>query len=237
VDLYISLVILTILISGGIFLFAKYPAARKYLPFLRWFLRTVQITVDHWGFKRTYSDRIDWWVRYSNLIAVLSIEGTDLREARTRVGEFVADTYNKFYPPGMEREKAKHAAAAGYMAVLSFPEIRDTVDGLKDHENLDVRKATYVVIDILGELFDREDELSKEYFQHLVYGLNKCLRIFKKGGRSRKSLSEIYATLWRIYQLTKAFNKLKADKGLSKKEFYEKITFILDSMFRVLGEQ
>lgn len=235
-EAYVIVVVLALLVSVGIYLFTRYSETQKVLSGLRWVLRIVQITINYWGFEKAYSDKVVLGVRYINLIEVLSLEGTDLRQARGEVAAFVAETYNHFYPEGMDRERAKRIAASGYMVVLSHQEILDTIRGLQDHDNLDVRKATYVVIDILGELFDRRDKLSKEYFQHLVYGLNKCLVLFKRGGYNRSTVKEIYATLWRIYQLTKAFNKLKAGDGLTKKEFYEKITIIIDGMLRVLGE-
>jgi hypothetical protein len=119
------------------------------------------------------------------------------------------------------------------MALLSHKEIFDTVKALDNHEDLEVKKATLVAIDVLGVFFDLKDKLAKEYFQHLIYGINKCLLLLRDGGTGKRSLKKVASTLWRVYKLTKAYKYLQGRKNLTEEEFYAKVSSTFDALFRM----
>ena len=236
-EVYVAVAVLTALVFGGIYLLTKYPSARNHLPTIKKIITLLRITFEHWGLKKAYSETALLGLQFVELLEDVHLEGENPRESRRRVSNFVASLFAALYPEGLEREKARATAAASYMALLHHQDILQTVRELKDHPNLDVRRATLVAIDTLGELFNLKDELSREYYQHLIYGINKCLILFRDGGKDLKNLKKIYAVLWRTYKLTKAFNSLRRDKGLTKEEFYGKMAVILDAMSRVLGSR
>jgi len=235
-EAYVAVSIVSALVFAGVYLVVKYPAIQSYLPQAQRFMAAVRITADYWGFRKAYSDAVELGIRYLALLETLKVvEGEDLRDARLRVGNFITLLYITAYPGELGVEKARRAATASYMALLEHEEILETIRGLQNHEDLDVRKATLIAIDVLGELFDREDELSREYFQHIVYGLNQCLVKFKKSGQEPDNMRDIYGILWRMYQLTKAYNASLGSQGLTKEEFYGKISAILTAMSNILA--
>lgn len=232
---YVIIIAITAVVFGGIFLLRWYSDLRKYLPGLRGVLQAGVLTVDYWGFKRSYSDGAKVLLRYTNLSETLSVVGTDLRQARKKVASFVRDAYETFYP-GRERDVAvERLAAASYMMLLSHEELLAVVASLHNHKDLEVRKATYIAIDVLGEMFDLKDDLSQEYFQHLIYGINKSLVLLKKSGYDKKTLKKVTSTLWRVYKLTKAYNYLQGRKNLTKEEFYAKVSGVFGTLFRMVG--
>lgn len=235
--LYGAIIALTVFTLGVVLLLVRYPAARKFVPVVGSFFELVMITVDHWRLGYKYSDLAVYGSQWAGLVHTLSLEGTDLRGARKKVSVFVADLYNDYRPDtgGLTEEQARQVSAASYMALLSHEEILDTVKSLSDHKDLEVRKATLVAIDILGELFDLGDDLSQEYFQHLIYGINKCLVLLKKGGYDKRTLKKVTSTLWRVYKLTKAYKYLQGRKGLTKEEFYAKVSNVFGTLFRMVG--
>ena len=232
---YGAIIALTVVLFVVAWLLVRYPEARKLVPLVDSIFELVTITVDHWRLGRKYSDLAVYGSRSAGLVYALSLEGTDLREAKTKVADFGSNIYEDYKPgtEGLTKEQARRVSAASYMALLSRQNILDTVKSLSNHESIEVRKATFVAIDVLGEFFDMKDKLANEYFQHLIYGLNKCLLLLRDKGTGRKNLKAVTATLWRVYKITRAYKYLQDRKNLTKEEFYAKVSSTFDTLFNM----
>jgi len=233
VSTIIFALLFTAIVFGLIMFVRKYPSVIKYTAFFSWVVQVVRVTVDHWGFDKKYSDQAVLASHYFSLASTAAVSG-DLREVRRRVASLVSFSYRRFYPLGSWTEEDERISAAAYVALVNHQNIRDVATSLeRNYRNIEVRKATYLAIDVLGELVDLSDDLGQEYFQHLIYGINKSLVLIKENGTDKKSLKKVTSTLFRVYKLSRAYRHLRSLDEMTEKEFYEKINGIFDSLSRM----
>lgn len=221
--------LLTAVVFGFILVIRRYPSITKYTKFFVWVADTVRITVDHWGFNKRYSQGALLSSHLFSLARVAALSKDDMARAKRRVSEFVSVSYRLFYPEGSWTDDDERISAAAYLALIHHPEIKELVLHLtRSHEDLEVKKATYLAIDVVGELVDLTDDLGQEYFQHLIYGINKSLVLIKKNGTNKKNLKKVVGVLFRVYKLTKAYHQRRGLKNLTESELYEKVKRIFD---------
>jgi len=214
-------------IFGIITLFAKVPAARRFLPFLNWFVDSIVDYLNYRNNQGKYSAITLFSSRSFILARAVVLEGADLRAQRKHIAEIVSSAYTTLLPEEEWGEEQERIATAAYVALINNQEIKDLVVSLlinKDYKNLEVRKATYLAIDILGEIVDLSDDLGQEYFQHLIYGINKSLVRIREHGLNRDNLKKIVSILYRVYKLSRAYRHLRTIDKMTKEEFYEKVS-------------
>lgn len=209
----------------------KYPKLRELVPHAGRLASMLIFSLEYWGFNRKYANEVSLALKGLRLSAVLSTGDPETRESREAVKQFVRASYAVAYPGKKLTEEEVRAASAGYMLVMAYPELLVTLESFRNLPDLEVRKATYILIDVLGELFDLQEKLSRVYFQHLIYGLNKCLLLLREKGTTKRNLKNVCATLFRVYQLTRAYKSLHGKKTMSEAEFYAKVLYMLNTVF------
>ena len=222
-----------VVVFGIIMLFVKVPSARRFIPFLNWLTISIVDYMNYNNYQGKYSAIPLFASRSFILARAVALEGADLRTQRKVVGEIVSTAYNTLLPEEEWGEAQERATTAAYVGLINHKEIKDLVISLlvdKDYKNLEIRKATYLVIDVFGEIVDLSDDLGQNYFQHLVYGINKSLVLIRDHGTDQDNLKKVVAVLYRVYKISKAYRKLRDLSKMSEEEYYEKVS----SSFKLL---
>jgi len=231
---YLTIFLFTAFAFGGLYLFMKYPKLRRFLPTIHHTAEFISFSISYWGFKKHYSDPVEVAVKFTSLLRTLKLDSRNLADAKKQVAKFIEESYLQIYASrGKARDdKAEKVALASYTLLLSNEDIRDTVISLikKNYKDLEVRKITLIAIDTFGELFTLENKLESEYFQHLIYAINKVLLLLRDSGTNKKNVKKIGAILFRLYKLTRAYKYLKGARGLTKSEFYAKFQEIIGKL-------
>lgn len=231
------LAIVAAIIAGVVLLmFYKFPDTKKFLPWAAWSLEIVRITADHWGFQKKYRSTTDLAARFFITAAALSTSKKGLREARKEISTIIEEAYQTLNPDKPLTDVERKIMTAAYVTAISYEEITETMASVwQTHEDLDVRKATLLVVDVMGELIDRDDELGQLYFQHLIYGINKSLILIRDHGTNKRALKKVASTLFRVYKLSKAYRHRRMLGGHTEGEFYDKIIAIFEHMAVVVA--
>jgi hypothetical protein len=229
-ELYVTVAILTVLVFVGVWAFKKWPSLREKGPLFVRLGESVAFTMDYWGVSRAYTKKAYTGVQLSALLYSLSSQDLEPAKEKEVVSTFVAISYAQLSEEE-DTEEAQRLAAAGYMLLKSHDELLKTVCALWDHPRMDVRKTTLLCIDVLGELFDLKDEFTQEYFQLLIYSINKTLLIFRDEGTGRRSVKKISSTLFRIYKITRAYKHLRSSGGMTEEEFHASISGAFTRLF------
>lgn len=231
----IIVILITLLVGGVILLFRKWPQAQEHFWFFKWALETIAFSLDYWGFKNRYSNSVVLASRFTMLLQSKEVQSGDLRDVRKQVSEFVDATYAHFGSRGPLKPEERRASVAAYVALINHREILELATALVGRDDIDVRQATLLCIDVLGELIDLSDDLGQDYFQHLIYGINKCLIIIRDEGTNKKSLKKVSTTLFRVYKLSKAYRRRRSLEDLTQEEFHAKISSYFNVLFRIFG--
>jgi hypothetical protein len=233
---FVVIIILAFVLGTGLYILRKYDRARELLPWFAWVVRLIQVSVDHWGFQQRYRDEADLAARFFVMAgSIVTHSDVDLRDTRKSVAAMIDKAYATFYPGKRLTAPEKSIMLAAFVTAISHDEIMETLSSVfTTHEDLDVRKATLLVVDILGEMIYLKDKLGQQYFQHVVYGLNKCLKLLRDKGTDKRNLKEITSTLFRIYKLTKAYRHRRKLSGMPAGDFYDKIISIVEHMAYVV---
>jgi len=227
----IFILILVFIIFCFLYAFHRWKVVRGWCYYLPWLASVVRITVDYWGFNKKYSDASLLASRLVVLSKLSSLEGSSLREIRHEVSLLVRDSHRLFYPTKKWSKEDERIAVAAYVALINNDEIWNLVRALsRSGVDLDVKKATYLVIDVFGELVDRSDKLGRKYLQQVVYGINKSLIIIRDHGTNKKSLKKVTSILFRIYKLSRAYRHRRFLGDMSKEDFYDKVTELFNSL-------
>jgi len=231
-----TLVIVAAILAGvALLLLYKFPAARRFLPLVAWFLKIVRITVDHWGFEQKYKSTTDLAARFFVTAATLTASKKGLRDAKKEVSAIIEEAYEVLSPGRPLTDVERTMMTAAYVTAISYEEITETMASVwETHADLDVRKATLLVVDVMGELINREDELGQVYFQHLIYGINKSLILIRDHGTDKRALKTVTSTLFRVYKLSKAYRYRRKLTGHTEGDFYDKIIAIFEHMAVVI---
>jgi hypothetical protein len=232
---FVILVFATFALGIGLYVLRKYPRAKEALPWFAWLFRIVQVTLVHWEYQLKYREGTDLAARFFVMAGSMAASPHELRDSRKAVGAMLDEAYLTFRPGQKLTSAEKSVLMSVYVAAISYDEIMESLASVwETHEDLEVRKATIVLIDILGEVVNLKNKLGQEYFQHLIYGLNKCLILLRDNGMDKRNLKVITSTLFRIYKLTKAYRLRRRLSGATAGEFYDKIISLIEHMAYVI---
>lgn len=230
----LCLLIFVGLLFGAIFLSQRYSWAKGGAPFIRWISKIVDITIEHWELDRHYAAISDVISRSATLVEALSIDGADFRAARLQVRDLVRDLHRVLHPGHEADDLDMDVPVAAYLFLISHKETALIIASIQaGHQSLEVKKATNLAIDVLGEIVSRDTKLSRQYFQHLIYGINKSLVLIKKHGTDKKTLKKVTSTLFRVYKLTKAYRHRRGLKNLTEAEFYAKVVDVFGTLSKL----
>jgi hypothetical protein len=214
----------------GVWLLRKFPRLKLYLPYIAWLARLASRTISYWKFKKVYKDKADLVYKYSVLLNLVAFSG-DSKKSKEWVSKFVTDTYRDLFQYSGKEDEAVRLSSAVWVMLTKYPDIIETLKGLSDTKDLDVKKATMVAIDVLGELVDMSNKIDVLFYQSIVYGINKALLEVKNSSNDKERLAKVSATLWRIYQLTLAYKNQHSLVGLTREQFYSQVGDVLKSMY------
>ncbi len=220
---------IAILAFGGLYLFRNVPGFRAALPFFKWVIELVRRSLNYWGARKVYKDSADVAARYTVMLDMFKFQpGMDL--SKLWFGKFVKDTYIQLVSDGHSEDEALRIANGVYVLLSYHPDILTTLSGLSDIKHIDVKKTTLLFVDFLGELFNLKHKLDRLFYQDMVYGVNQVLLELKNGKADKKTVSAVTGTLWRMYQLSKAYGELKNNSSLSQAEFQKKMQTALSTL-------
>ncbi len=233
---FVIMVVVAFAVGTGFYFLHKKGDPKKVLPWISWGLSIVQMTIDHWGFQRKYKNEAELLARVAALSAVVVAGDTDLRDTRKTVENILEYAYSTYHPGKKLKGSEKDMMMAAYVAAISHKELMETLASVSDSpHNLDVVKATTLCIDILGETIHLEDKLGQQYFQHLIYGLNKSLLVVRDKGTDPRALKEVSTTLFRVYKISKAYRMRRKLSGMKAGEVYDKIISLLEHVTYVIA--
>jgi hypothetical protein len=229
-------IIAAILAGVTLLLFYKFPKTKEVIPWVSWSLELVRITVYHWGFEQKYKSTTDLAARFFITAASISAGKSGLRDVRKEVSAIIEEAYQTLNPDRPLTDVERKMMTAAYVTAISYDEITEAMASVwETHADLDVRKTTLLAIDVLGELVVLEDELGQQYFQHLIYGINKSLKLIRDHGTDKRALKKVASTLFRVYKLSKAYRHRRKLGGHTEGEFYDKIVAIFEHMAVVVA--
>lgn len=81
---------------------------------------------------------------------------------------------------------------------------------------MDVKRLTIAIQLLAAQLLDLRNKLDNDMFNHVSYVANKCLMELKKEGASRETLVTCGKLLWRLFNVTQAYNAKKRDVTLDE---------------------
>lgn len=232
-EIYIISLLITGFLLGVVYLFRSFPGLWK---FARVVIPKLGFVLDKLEIRRKYRDPLKLIINDAFFKKMVELPEDALKDAEVRA-EFVrtaADITKAF--TNSELTVGKHycnlrrLSSSLYTLIVNHKELADCIKALSKSSNIQVKKTTLLAIDVLGELFDLEDRLDRDFFQHLIYGLNKVLLQLRDGGYTKRSVSQTSVTLWRIYQLTRAYSRHKNNKGLTRKQFEKKVVSTLGKL-------
>ncbi len=233
---FVLAIVAAILVGVVLLLFYKFPATKKVLPWISWALEITKITVDYWGFQQKYKSSTELAARFFVTASSIALGKKQLRDVRKDISVIIEEAYSALNPERPLTETERKMMTAAYVVAISYDEITETMASVwETHDDLDVRKATLLAIDIVGELVDLKDSLGKQYFQHLIYGINKSLKLIRDHGTDKRNLKKISSTLFRVYKLSKAYRHRRNLSGYTEGEFYDKVIAIFEHMAVIIA--
>ena len=213
----------------GIILFLRYPEVKKYIPLIKWAARVLRITVDHWKARKVYVDSTIIIERYTALLDMYSFSQS-AAVSRAWFSKFIVDTYDRVFDESGNKEDARRISNAFYSLIVNHKDIVETLRSLDEIKTIDVKRTTIIFIDFLGEFFTLSLRTDRLFYEMIIVGINKALLQIKNGGLDKKTLSKVSGTVWRMYQLTRAYKKLDGNKGLTETEFEKKMQDALSTL-------
>lgn len=210
-------------------LFKRYPSLNKYIPFITWVVRQVRVSLDYWGARKVYKNSADVVYKYTGLLEVYAFsQSPDV--SKKWFSKFILDTYDNIVGKSGDKEEATRMANAFYTLLHNHNDIIETLRALDNLKDLDVKRTTLIFIDFLGEFFTLSNRIDRYFYESMIVGINKVLLELKKGGLDKKTTTKISATLWRMFQLARAYKQSKDRKGISKSEFEKRMQAALSTL-------
>ena len=233
---FVIMLIAAFALGTGFYFLQKKGDPKRILPWVSWGINIVQTTITHWGFQRKYRNEAELVARLAALSAVVAAGETELRDTRKTVEGILDLAYATYSPEKKLKGTEKDFMMAAYIAAISHKELMETLASVSESpHNLDVAKATTLWIDILGETIELKDKLGQQYFQHLIYGLNKSLLVIRDKGTDPRALKEVSTTLFRVYKISKAYRMRRRLSGMKAGEVYDKIISLLEHVTYVIA--
>lgn len=226
---HVGFSILALLTGAGYFLARRSEKFRKYVPIFVWASKVIQATLMTWNFKKSYKDAGLVLFKYSILLEAANFkEQSDV--SKLWFAKFVVDTYTSMAGKTKNKEEAIRLANAVYVMLKQHADLLDTLKSFQDTKDIDVKKATLIAADFLGELVNIENKLDRRFYEHMVYGLNKALLQLKNGAHNKKTVAEISETMWRMYQIARAYSKQKSLSSLTKEQLMDNLERVLSGL-------
>lgn len=226
----VDVAIISVLAFLGLYLARKYPAVRASIPFLTWIAKIVRETVIHWKLKNQYKNIAEITHNYTVVLDVMLLQ-KDADNSKRQFALIISEICSRLSIPKKDPEMATRIANAIYVLLNQHKELLETLESLNDIKTLDVKKATLLAVDFLGELVNIEDRLERIFYQDIIYGINRVLLRLKNNPLNKETVADTSATLWRMYQLLLAFKEVKSLGSLSEAEFKLKIRDVLTNSF------
>ncbi len=225
----LKVAVIAVLAFGGLYLCRNFPGIKKALPLFKWMARIVHISLNHWGARKVYVDSAKVAERYTLLLAMYEFQPS-IAVSKEWFSKFVLDSYEELLASGHSKEDALRVSNAVYVLLSLHPDILQTLKGFGDMKTMDVKRTTLIFIDFLGELFNLRSRVDILFYQDMIYGINKVLLDLKNGEPNKKTISAVTGTLWRMYQLSCAYNELKSNSSLSRNEYQKKMEAALSTL-------
>jgi len=166
------------------------------------------------------------------LLSVIDDPKTD-EEKAADVATVIYHYYRILNPEDKDNaKKAKATANAVYLVLLNNKELLYNIRaiGQKHYGDIEVKKLTLLSIDTIGAFFNLKNKLDSEFFQHIIYGINKCLLIIRDRGVNKNDIDDLGAVMFRMYKLASAYGMLKGSQKMSKEAFYAKVTVLISRL-------
>ncbi len=225
---HIQIALLATLVFVSWRVIRKYPRVKAYIPYLLWATEIIQEAVNYWKFKRAYKNTSHLLNRYAIILDIIAYQ--DPNVTKEWFSKFVFDTLKEYVDP-READSARRIVNAIYVLLTEHKDLIDTLKVISTNpQNLDVKKATLIAIDFLGELVNLESRMDRLFYQSMIFGLNKVLLQIKNGRADKKTISAISSTLWRMYQLLLAYKEQNSLQGLTEEEFKKKLQKVLSDL-------
>lgn len=219
---YVQVFLISLIAGGGLVLFVRYPWLKKYIPFILWVAKTIRISVDHWNARKAYKDAAQVLERYTILVELYSFS-TSSEMSEKWFAKFVRDTYERVFAGTGNKEEAERISNAMFTLLVNHKNVIESLQSLHDPENIDVQRMTLIFIDFLGEFFTLTNKTDRLFYEQMVVGINRVLLKLKSGGWDKKTINDISAILWRMFQLVRAYKQSLNLTNLSRIEFEKKM--------------
>lgn len=234
VSTFILLIIAFTVVAGSILL-TKYGHLRKVNYFIQWMGTNIRIYLDIFEAKKQYKDITLVAIKYSVLLEAINSglhSGDNVKEWTSK---FIRDTHKVMGHKGLVEEQSKAIAFSIGILINQRQELLQIISSFSNHEDIEVKKATVVAIDTLGELYNLRSSLDRMAFKHIIYALNKCLILLRDGGYNKKTYSKVGLTLNRLRVIMKSYNTQKASKGsLTVKQLHKKLATVMGTLDQII---
>ncbi len=186
-----------------------------------------------WKYKKVYKNSEDVIQQYNLLVDVFSRRSFE-EISKFWFTQFIVDQCFKLNGTAKPPEDVKRLANAVFtMMKYDGRNFMDVIRSVNT-KDLNVKKATLIAIDFIGEMVNVEDRVDSLFFQNIIYGINKILLELKKGDTDKKTAYKIGQTLWRMHQIAKVYKEQKSNQKLTKDQFERKLKKHMTELRKVL---
>jgi hypothetical protein len=228
---YVLYIITVVLILGLFFLVSTKMLGLVGVGRIKWLIDIVVITVRFWTNNKKYDRYLESISVFLDNVALID-HNTILSKEEKMVLSGALLSVQPDYRSGRSAQEVR-LFMAGLTLALNYNSVKELLAGFSEHGSIKVKKLTLLTIDVLGVMLELKNELDTEFFQHAVFGINKMLRQLRDGGYTEKSLEKSAATLFRVYQLTRAYLNLHGRSNLTRGEFNEKFRDVFTRFLNV----
>lgn len=233
-DFYIYIVGMAVLSTIILYFFIKFPELRALRPFIMAIIRGTILSIDNSKSKKIYKNLMSAELKFIASLDLSQLEYTSIDSVslKYKVSDFVKNNFANYYKDGgHDKVEAERIASVIFAMLVANKELHDTITALlhKHPENVEVKRLTVLAIDVFGSVFDLKDKLNYQYYEHLIYAINKCLLILREDGLSERTLKRSGAVLFRLYKLTMAYNRLKSPQTIQG--IHKDVQKIFDLLF------
>lgn len=207
-EVYLLIGVMTIFAYGMVLLVKKYPQLKNLLPLVGRVSGLIAWYLDKREFKKAYTNNFYMVQFITNGLIV----NTDFDYIQGVITSGIYGIYKQEH--GLSLSDIRRVSLFVSDLVENNDEIVHSIQALLNDrlQDVEVRKLTVLAIDVLAHLFDLKDELSSDYYQHLVYAINRVLVNLRDHGLTKKGVRKSGAILFRLYKLTRAYQNLKGPK-------------------------
>lgn len=229
------LVLIVITVVAGSVLYVKYGTLRKINYFIQWMGTNIRIYLDVFEARKQYKNITLVAIKYSVLLEAINSGLHSDADIKEWTAKFVRDTYKVMGHKGLTEEQSNSVAFSISVLINQRQELLQIISSFSNHEGIEVKKATVVAIDVLGELYDLRSSLDRAVFKHVIYALNKCLLLLRDGGYNKKTYTKVGLTLNRLRVIMKSYNMQKEDDaGITVQQLHKKIATVMETLGKII---